>query len=39
MIHKRIVVHVETYDELSNLKHEGQSYNGIIKELMKKQVA
>ena len=34
MEHKRLTIHAETYDILNNIRAEGQSFNGIIKELI-----
>jgi len=36
--HKMIVIRKETDAELNKIRHEGQSYDGVIRELIKKEL-
>jgi len=36
--HKMIVIRKETDVELNKIRHEGQSYDGVIRELIKKEL-
>jgi len=38
VLYKRIAVKLDTFEELDKVRHEGQSNDGVIKELLKEKL-